>query len=340
MVLIIEGVRVEKQPSSIGDLEQSFPVLSTRSETLYAQSPVVQSPVKLLYVLQREFAVVSPTDDKIDVLGSEDATTCHLLALRHTGSGVTALAHFDGCGMDEALERMIVKMLDASRGFPEGGRIEAHVVGGFVDDRQESVRLFQKLFALFRHSRHDVHLVTACVCDANDVIKTNGVHFPILYGVAVDCKTGTVFPATFPDKGPDMALRAARHFTGSNRKTVIDIYDVRNKRLVLDAFHLDPWEEASLWIQQPDDFILNYLSTSPKQEPGDFVPSLKETLRFIIYNPDLSVDIFPGGRCRMYDKSIDGRWFPAANEVVENANEVSVSIGKVSSVDGSGDFKN
>ena len=28
--------------------------------------------------------------------------------------------------------------------------------------------------------------------------------------------TGQIIPATFKDKGPDMALRSARHFTGSH----------------------------------------------------------------------------------------------------------------------------
>lgn len=36
----------------------------------------------------------------------------------------------------------------------------------------------------------------------------------MVYGVGVNVKTGEIFPATFPDKGPDQSLRAARHLTG------------------------------------------------------------------------------------------------------------------------------
>jgi len=308
MVLIIEGIKVDKQLATIADLENSFPILTTRSKTLRDQPSVIQAPSKLLYVLQREFAVISPADDKIDFLGSEDATTCHLLILRHTGSGVTALAHFDGCGMDEGLESMISKMCRVSRGAPEGGRIEAHAVGGFMDERDESVRLFQNLFAIFQRTQHDIHLITACVCDSNDVIKPNGVHYPALYGVGVNCKTGVVFPATFPDKGPDVALRSARHFTGKTRRQVTDIYDAGQQKLVIEAFEFDPWDEAELWLQQPDDFMLNYLSTSPKQEPESFIPSLRDTLKFIVDNPILFKDVFPGGAPRVFDKTVDGRW--------------------------------
>lgn len=36
----------------------------------------------------------------------------------------------------------------------------------------------------------------------------------MIYGIGVNIKTGEIFPATFPDKGPDQALRCARHLTG------------------------------------------------------------------------------------------------------------------------------
>lgn len=36
----------------------------------------------------------------------------------------------------------------------------------------------------------------------------------MIYGVGVNIKTGEIFPATFPDKGPDQALRSARYLTG------------------------------------------------------------------------------------------------------------------------------
>ncbi|KAJ7378306.1 hypothetical protein OS493_023553 [Desmophyllum pertusum] len=38
-----------------------------------------------LYVTQREHATVTQDDETITVLGSDDATTCHIIVLRHTG---------------------------------------------------------------------------------------------------------------------------------------------------------------------------------------------------------------------------------------------------------------
>jgi len=43
------------------------------------------------------------------------------------------------------------------------------------------------------------------------------INWPIIYGVGVNIKTGEIFPANFPDKGPDLPLRMARHFTGSHQ---------------------------------------------------------------------------------------------------------------------------
>ena len=47
-----------------------------------------------LYVMQREMVVVRP-EDGVEVVGSEDATTCHICVLREATSGTTGLAHLD-----------------------------------------------------------------------------------------------------------------------------------------------------------------------------------------------------------------------------------------------------
>ena len=57
---------------------------------------------KCVYVGQREVAVSSP-DGNIDLIGSEDATTCHVVVLRHVTSGVTGLAHVDSDEPDQLL---------------------------------------------------------------------------------------------------------------------------------------------------------------------------------------------------------------------------------------------
>ena len=61
-----------------------------------------------LYVMQREMVVVRP-EDRVELVGSEDATTCHICVLREPTSGTTGLAHLD-CddpAQVEALEREV-----------------------------------------------------------------------------------------------------------------------------------------------------------------------------------------------------------------------------------------
>ena len=80
----------------------------------------------------------------------------------------------------------------------------------------------------------ELDLVFACIGDMNTTIR-GGQAWPIIYGVGTileitwnltiilnkffwkgfNVKTGEIFHATFPDKGPDMPLRSARQLTGS-----------------------------------------------------------------------------------------------------------------------------
>lgn len=70
------------------------------------------------------------------------------------------------------------------------------------------------LFLESFHKHHlEIDLTQACVGELN-TIQRGEINWPIIYGVGVNIKTGEIFPATFPDKGPDLQLRLARNFTG------------------------------------------------------------------------------------------------------------------------------
>ena len=60
----------------------------------------------------------------------------------------------------------------------------------------------------------------------NDVIK-NGIHFPIVYGVAIDLREGTIIPASFPRKEPDIDIRSAMLHRG-NHPAVIKLEFIQN----------------------------------------------------------------------------------------------------------------
>lgn len=59
----------------------------------------------------------------------------------------------------------------------------------------------------------EIDLTQACVGELNTIQRGEN-NWPIIYGVGVNIRTGEIFPASFPDKGPDIPLRQARNFTG------------------------------------------------------------------------------------------------------------------------------
>ena len=77
--------------------------------------------------------------------------------------------------------------------------------------------------------RVDLDLVTCCLGELC-TIHRDGIHWPVIYGVGVNVRTGDFFPAAFADKGPDMDIRNARTLTGGENMGV---------RKVLFMFHIN-----------------------------------------------------------------------------------------------------
>lgn len=138
---------------------------------------------------------------------------------------------------------MVQRVQELALGYPEG-RIELQLIGGFSDPRHYSDEIFYNVMSKYSHSKvlfifflfsteqiflsflfflivsdsfhkHpiEIDLTLACVGELNTAVR-GGIHWPIIYGVGVNIKTGEIFPGTFPDKGPDQALRCARYLTG------------------------------------------------------------------------------------------------------------------------------
>jgi protein N-terminal asparagine amidohydrolase len=56
----------------------------------------------------------------IRYLGTDDATTCHILVLRHTGSGAVALGHFDGTNTHEGVQVAMELIKNLAEGNQQG----------------------------------------------------------------------------------------------------------------------------------------------------------------------------------------------------------------------------
>ncbi|XP_026636478.1 protein N-terminal asparagine amidohydrolase isoform X4 [Microtus ochrogaster] len=193
MPLLVDGRRV-RLPRSAAELVRAHPLLEERARLLRGQSVQQVGPQGLLYVQQRELAVTSPKDGSVSILGSDDATTCHIVVLRHTGNGATCLTHCDGTDT-KAEVPLIMSSIKSFSDHAQCGRLEVHLVGGFSDDRQLSQKLTHQLLSEFDKQDDDIHLVTLCV-------------------TAVNIKTAEIYRASFQDRGPEEQLRAARALAG------------------------------------------------------------------------------------------------------------------------------
>ncbi|XP_025112669.1 protein N-terminal asparagine amidohydrolase-like isoform X2 [Pomacea canaliculata] len=214
MPLWINEKSTDHVSGSLAEFFQIFPVLKISASYLTSQKPNEFGPKDLLYIGQREYGGTCPDDDVIKIIGSEGATTCHIGILRHTGSGAVCMLHFDGYSMNQGVESMVQLILELSQHKLEG-RLEFHVVGGFMDDNHISEKISMALFRHLSQCKEDIYLVTACIGDVNTTYK-NGVPFPVIYGVAVDVQTGAIYNASFPDHGPDEPLRSTRVFSGNS----------------------------------------------------------------------------------------------------------------------------
>ncbi|ELU06858.1 hypothetical protein CAPTEDRAFT_142681, partial [Capitella teleta] len=257
----------------------------------------------LVYVDQREFATVSPTDDFIRIIGSGNATTCHIAVLRGSGKGVTSLAHLDGSETESAVDAFIksVQQMDQSE------KLHMHLVGGFLDDKKHSEKLTKEIFRACINNEFRIHLQTACIGCLNDVVKQNATHFPIIYGLAVDVRSGDLIRAVFPDQGPDMLIRSATNFIGKG--TLLEVYNSNNPgRLVIDPVEWRTWNDLDMWLTLPDPFIRKYLSTSPEQEVATFEADSRKVLKFIQDNPQPEKTLFVNNKPRVYQKEKSGEW--------------------------------
>lgn len=66
-------------------------------------------------------------------LGSEDATTCHIIVIKNPNNGKTALAHLDDV-RNEALDK-VIKQLEAEN------EAIIHIFGGYEDEKGTSEEL-------------------------------------------------------------------------------------------------------------------------------------------------------------------------------------------------------
>ena len=256
---------------------------------------------RVLYISQREYGTVIKDDKAVGIIGSEDATTCHIVIL--VSNTAVSIGHFDGCDTKAGLCGMLAGVLQNGSN-EDSSTIEAHIFGGFMDERKISSALLEEILSHLSQSPWRIDLKTACVHSINNNVR-NQKNEPVLYGVAMDVLSREIFPASFQNKGPNEALRHARIYGGCTK--MIDIYDSLNGTFSIGPFHYEVFETAPLMLNLSDSQILQYLSTSPHCEPPYFATTTRMAIKFLIDNPDPTA-LFIDTKPIRYQMNEEGEW--------------------------------
>lgn len=221
--------------------------------------------VRVLNILQGEIAHCSSSSShqKTDIMVSDDATTCHILAIRSSKEGkeennddkaMTSLAHIDRSCYENCIRKLIQKHYDfhqksylsdatkekessQARNIVE---LEIHMMGGFTDEDESSRKISRFLIILLANLAYEyegvlkMKLVTCAISSINHDASKKA---PIGRGFGINVSNGDVFLASVDGEdfdnnntknevgGPALLLRHARLWSQARKKVLYPLYD-------------------------------------------------------------------------------------------------------------------
>eukprot|EP01080_Neovahlkampfia_damariscottae_P007108 gene7108-11271_t len=256
----------------------------------------------VLHVFQREFATILP--NQFEFIGSSEATTCIILFIRNKKTGKINCSHIDGSKNQIGGNNCSLKKIFSTFNLEESsGVLELNFIGGYYDGSENSDKLIDSILFELENSNLNFEIKTFFVSTENSILdKKDSIYYPIAKHASMETSTGKVFQTNFQVTNPEEELRSLRWLGDSE---LGNIYDYKNEVLKIENFHYQTIEQANLFLKLPDKVLLEYMSTSPEVESENFIPKLKNSLKFLINNPDAK--IFFGNESICY-KIQDGNW--------------------------------
>ncbi|KAJ7529629.1 hypothetical protein O6H91_15G059200 [Diphasiastrum complanatum] len=271
-----------------------------------------------VYVLQREYACASPS--LVELIGTDEATTCIGLAIRNPESGLY-------------VAQGVRQMVTSVRAH-EDTLLQVHLVGGYDDteiinktetnsemsesDQRPTCGGYSKPLALklveaFHCSSYKFCIQTMCILQHNTGIASSGHTVPLVRGFVIQTRTGQIMPAKFDAdaRGPDGTIRHICLSTASTdgKDELRAPYDT-----VLDRFVIAPCKWSLTWkfyalevLRMSDAELLANCSTSPYAESPDFLEDMRRTYAYLWQYPEWR-HTFPRGEPRVFTRSVTGGW--------------------------------
>ncbi|KAI3867987.1 hypothetical protein MKX03_035203 [Papaver bracteatum] len=287
------------------------------------------TPAKHVYVFQREYATVDPA--LVELVGTDEATTCVGLVIRNQKTGWTSIAHVDSPEVvDLGLTQMLSLLIDQN----SNAELDVHIVGAFEDAvtnqtsgrsseseselYNHSIPLCSKIIEALQNKGNKFHIQTFCVLGHNTVRDSDGNAYPVFNGFMVETSSGSVRPASFDGSSrcPDEIVRRIRvtvsYSDPSWKGKLLETYDSHS-----DQYQIAPcswnlrWKEYALSLQQlSDSDILQNCSTSPSAEGPDFLDNHRRLFDYLIQHPNWR-ETFPMRKPRVFNKTASGDWIKA-----------------------------
>nr|CDS27518.1 protein N terminal asparagine amidohydrolase [Hymenolepis microstoma] len=243
----------------------------------------INSSNEILYVHQNEMAVVKcnwegGNDSFLPrYAGTSEMTTCHAVIL--TSSIGFSIGHLDGSNYEATKEFFEVSVENLRH---NANIFDAHIVGGFLDERGFSIKLMSQIMSYLLTSPHKFQLKTLFCYYLNDRLRTESggkqMHEPIVRAVALDIETGTVKPASIEPsaRGPLSVLRNASFYANTLRMN--SIFDPVSHVLRFVEFNIPPSDMVHYARRsRRTNAELANCSTTPKQETNHFYDMLRRT---------------------------------------------------------------
>jgi Protein N-terminal asparagine amidohydrolase len=221
----------------------------------------------ILYVAQGEIAHC--TYHQADVLVSDRATTCHVVALYsysctdkpisscHNAVPLCTMVHLDACTYDSCIRNAVEVHATHHRhqwsSTTTAGKfdinLDIHLVGGFMDNDATSRKITRWIMNLLIEIAEEYYvkmpslkmiLRTACVTAANHDAVNNG---PVVRGLGLVCRTGRILVAHCVHPGPAMTLRMARLWVRGHGPDQCDVLSSQSK---LSLIHISESEYIAI----------------------------------------------------------------------------------------------
>jgi hypothetical protein len=273
--------------SSFSELWRAFlqqhPQLLQRTEALLPQDGLGRTgPVKLLYVKQQEWAVAAPGQG-LDAVVSDEATTCHIVALRNRTTGAVALAHLDSPMSVRGMAALEAAVAGETRPG-DGEALDVYIAGGYMEPSAEALSA-----ALLQYLACDgarTYSLQVARMSSSNTAEALGVQGPVCRSLGIWLSDGAAFSGPLPEaaRGPARQLRGARMW-GSRPPTDEPLTQVpylpASSEVVIVPYRFLPRPWLAQLLALNDRELLQRTSTSPELEGPTFVADMRATLAML-----------------------------------------------------------